>query len=183
MHQVLIQIVSYTVKAVLNRFISWLQPVLKIRLLKPPLQCIPVLFQLVLNQILLYKMLQHILTPLQLMLATLLWWLLHLPPQLLWQADLTFIHNYSINVARWSGCVWVGECFFWYRPTRVVPDQRPLNGRRCCCCCHNYWYQQLEFWYQQFNTPQVLFSDINNSIILVILVMSLIRIGDINNDY
>jgi len=25
----------------------------------------------------------------------------------------------------------VGECFFWYRPTRVVPDQRPLNGR-CC---------------------------------------------------
>ena len=30
--------------------------------------------------------------------------------------------------------VWVGECFFWYWPTRVVPDQRPLNGR-CCCCC------------------------------------------------
>jgi len=28
----------------------------------------------------------------------------------------------------------VGECFFWYRPTRVVSDQRPLNGR-CCCCC------------------------------------------------
>jgi len=25
--------------------------------------------------------------------------------------------------------VWVGECSFWYRPTRVVPDQRPLNGR------------------------------------------------------
>jgi len=23
----------------------------------------------------------------------------------------------------------VGECFFWYRPTRVVPDKRPLN---CC---------------------------------------------------
>ena len=29
----------------------------------------------------------------------------------------------------------MGECSFWYRPTRVVPDQRPLNGRRCCCCC------------------------------------------------
>ena len=28
----------------------------------------------------------------------------------------------------WSGWVWVGECFFWYRPTRVVPDKRPLNG-------------------------------------------------------
>ena len=25
------------------------------------------------------------------------------------------------------------ESSFWYRPTRVVPDQRPLNGR-CCCC-------------------------------------------------
>ena len=35
--------------------------------------------------------------------------------------------------ARWSEWVWVGECFFWYWPTRVVPDQRPLN-RRCCCC-------------------------------------------------
>jgi len=32
--------------------------------------------------------------------------------------------------------VWVGESSFWYRPTRVVPDQRPLNGR-CCCCCNN----------------------------------------------
>jgi len=31
--------------------------------------------------------------------------------------------------------VWVGESSFWYRPTRVVPDQRPLNGR-CCCCCN-----------------------------------------------
>ena len=29
----------------------------------------------------------------------------------------------------------MGECFFWYWPTRVVPDQRPLNGR-CCCCCN-----------------------------------------------
>jgi len=40
-----------------------------------------------------------------------------------------------IKEARWSGWVWVGECFFWYRPTRVVQDQRPLNGRCCCCCC------------------------------------------------
>ena len=27
----------------------------------------------------------------------------------------------------------MGESSFWYRPTRVVPDQRPLNGR-CCLC-------------------------------------------------
>ena len=46
-----------------------------------------------------------------------------------------------IKDVRWSGWVWVGECFFWYRPTRVVPDKRPLNGcvracvRACVCCC------------------------------------------------
>ena len=27
----------------------------------------------------------------------------------------------------------MGECFFWYRPTQVVPDKRPLNG--CVCLC------------------------------------------------
>ena len=41
-----------------------------------------------------------------------------------------------IKGVRWSGWVWVGECFFWYRPTRVVPYQRPLNG---CVCCGNLW--------------------------------------------
>jgi len=39
----------------------------------------------------------------------------------------------------WSGFVWVGECFFWYWPTLVVPDQRLLNGcvyvRVCVCVC------------------------------------------------
>ena len=29
------------------------------------------------------------------------------------------------------GCVKVGECFFWYRSTRVVLDQRLLNS--CVC--------------------------------------------------
>ena len=27
-----------------------------------------------------------------------------------------------IKDVRWSGWVWVGECFFWYRPTWVDPD-------------------------------------------------------------
>ena len=40
----------------------------------------------------------------------------------------------------------VSECFFWYRPTRDVPDQRPLNGR--CCCCRGV---------QQSTTPQQCF--------------------------
>ena len=35
-----------------------------------------------------------------------------------------------IKEVRWPGLVWAGECFFWYRPTWVVPDKRPLNG--CC---------------------------------------------------
>jgi len=29
----------------------------------------------------------------------------------------------------------MGEYFFWYRPTRVVPDKRPLNGCVCVCVC------------------------------------------------
>jgi len=29
-----------------------------------------------------------------------------------------------INLGWWWGW-WVGECFFWYRLTRVVPDKRP----------------------------------------------------------
>jgi len=29
----------------------------------------------------------------------------------------------------------VGERFFWYRPTRVVPDKGPLNGCVCVCVC------------------------------------------------
>ena len=33
----------------------------------------------------------------------------------------------------WPRWVWACKCFFWYRPTWVVPDKRPLNG--CCCCC------------------------------------------------
>ena len=28
----------------------------------------------------------------------------------------------------------MGECFFWYRPTRVVPDQRPFKWL-CVCTC------------------------------------------------
>jgi len=50
-----------------------------------------------------------------------------------------------IKEAWWSGWVWVGECFFWYRPTRVVPDQRPLNGRCCCCCCTQYFTNTDKF--------------------------------------
>jgi len=38
-----------------------------------------------------------------------------------------------IKYVWWSGRVWVGECFFWYQPTLVVPDKRPLNG--CVCAC------------------------------------------------
>ena len=42
-----------------------------------------------------------------------------------------------IRDVRWSGWVWVGGYFFWYRPTRVVLDQRPLNG--CVCVFLRTW--------------------------------------------
>jgi len=29
----------------------------------------------------------------------------------------------------------VGECFFWYPITQVVPDKRLLNGCACVCVC------------------------------------------------
>ena len=32
---------------------------------------------------------------------------------------------------------WVGECFFWYRLTRLIPDKRPLHG--CVCVCLVGW--------------------------------------------
>ena len=41
-----------------------------------------------------------------------------------------------IKEVHWSGWVWAGECFFWYWPTWVVLDKRPLNG----CCCRCCWY-------------------------------------------
>ena len=44
-----------------------------------------------------------------------------------------------IKDVRWSGWVWVSECFFWYRPTRIVPDQRPLNGYVCVCVSVYYF--------------------------------------------
>jgi len=39
-----------------------------------------------------------------------------------------------------------GESSFWYRPTRVVPDQRPLNGR-CCCRCYAAYYIDVSQYY------------------------------------
>jgi len=35
----------------------------------------------------------------------------------------------------WWSAWWVGECFFWYRLTRVVPDKGPYND---CCCVGEY---------------------------------------------
>ena len=43
----------------------------------------------------------------------------------------------------------MGESSFWYRPTRVVPDQRPLNGRCfglvCACVCLGVGIFRLAF--------------------------------------
>jgi len=34
----------------------------------------------------------------------------------------------SLNAAQPYALKQKAECFFWYRPTLVVPEQRPLNG-------------------------------------------------------
>jgi len=52
-----------------------------------------------------------------------------------------------IKEVRWPGWVWAGECFFWYRPTRVFPDKRPLNGCCCCCCCWKLGINRHTTWY------------------------------------
>jgi len=44
----------------------------------------------------------------------------------------------------------VGECFFWYRPTRVVPDQRPLNGR----CLRDFMHIYHGRWPVSWNVSQ-----------------------------
>jgi len=54
----------------------------------------------------------------------------------LWRPELELV---GISSGSWYHCLPIRcnkdvsliICFFWYRPTRVVPDQRPLNGR-CC---------------------------------------------------
>jgi len=34
----------------------------------------------------------------------------------------------------WSGQVWVGKCFFWYRLTWVVPEKMERAIKRLCVC-------------------------------------------------
>jgi len=50
-----------------------------------------------------------------------------------------------IKEVRWPGWVWAGECFLWYRPTRVVLDKRPLNGCWWSCCCLYHMLPRLSF--------------------------------------
>jgi len=57
-----------------------------------------------------------------------------------------------IKDVRWSGWVWVGECFFWYR---VVPDNRPLNG--CVCVCVGQYYHLQVAVVQSFSVYCLLF--------------------------
>jgi len=51
----------------------------------------------------------------------------------------------------------VGECSFWYRPTRVVPDQRPLNGRCCHYCPSSVNWLRIDraAWFQAISNSSV----------------------------
>jgi len=55
----------------------------------------------------------------------------------------------------WSGWVWVGECFFWYWHTCVVPDKGPLIGCVRVCVCYYHYYYFFQFLNCQATQPQV----------------------------
>jgi len=55
---------------------------------------------------------------------------------------------------RWSGWVWVGECFLWYQPTRVDANKRPLNG---CVCVEYRLIHALYFTLYLNRTRQMIF--------------------------
>ena len=65
-----------------------------------------------------------------------------------------------INEVHWPGWMWAGECFFWYRPTQVVPDKRPLNG--CCCSINTVLLDMTYLW------PHRCASFLNLKIVLLI---------------
>jgi len=74
-----------------------------------------------------------------------------------------------IKEVRWPGWVWAGECFFWYRPTRVVPDKRPLNG---CCCRSLNNIRSVGLWKRLYDhqlANKVYFSDITVKAFLRVL--------------
>ena len=90
-----------------------------------------------------------------------------------------------IKEVRWPGWVWAGECFFWYRPTRVVTDKQPLNG--CCCrCCsemrHETWpivetHTVITSFQAQWNAPlgtAMRFLYVDNTVLLSITATPLL---------
>ena len=65
-----------------------------------------------------------------------------------------------IKDVRWSGWVCVGECFFWYHPTRVVPDRRLLNcWVSVFFACLYHMLSQLSYFFTfLYLSPPLLFS-------------------------
>jgi len=53
----------------------------------------------------------------------------------------------------------VGECFFWYQLTQVVPDKGPKNG---CCCAHVHVTSS-------FVTDSGMLAEINNHLTHMVL--------------
>jgi len=43
----------------------------------------------------------------------------------------------------------VSECFFWYWPTRLVPDKRPFNG---CVCMYSFPFHLFVPIYSSFSS-------------------------------
>ena len=49
----------------------------------------------------------------------------------------------------------MGECFFWYWHTCVVPDKGPLIGCVRVCVCYYHYYYFFQFLNCQATQPQV----------------------------
>ena len=56
----------------------------------------------------------------------------------------------------------MGECFFWYRHTRVVPDKRPLDG----CVCEQVI--KLQLWCKKVTT--LIFQSLTLTVIHVLFI-------------
>ena len=67
----------------------------------------------------------------------------------------------------------VGECFFWYRLTRVVPDKFHRAVKRLCVCvcvCNCLVQVQLKIDEKQMHVLNVLVSEADNALSMTLLV-------------
>jgi len=68
----------------------------------------------------------------------------HWTRRMLWMVDGRW--RKLIQDVWWSGWLSLGERFFWYRSSRVVPDKGSLNGCVCVCVCVVLFDNKFHIW-------------------------------------